>query len=104
MTFIHAPLLQPLRIGAMTIQNRFCAGPLTLPSLQGPFGEFSPDGLAYFEAADIHYVYFMHMFHLVSYLSFNSNAFLPFPVQLLIKQADLISPPYIQFHIYFKSI
>ena len=45
MTFIHAPLLQPLRIGAMTIQNRFCAGPLTLPSLQGPFGEFSPDGL-----------------------------------------------------------
>ena len=37
MTFIHAPLLQPLRIGAMTIQNRFCAGPLTLPSLQGPF-------------------------------------------------------------------
>ena len=31
MTFIHAPLLQPLRIGAMTIQNRFCAGPLTLP-------------------------------------------------------------------------
>ena len=47
MTFIHAPLLQPLRIGAMTIQNRFCAGPLTLPSLQGPFGEFSPDGLAY---------------------------------------------------------
>lgn len=50
MTFIHAPLLQPLRIGAMTIQNRFCAGPLTLPSLQGPFGEFSPDGLAYFEA------------------------------------------------------
>ena len=34
----------------MTIQNRFCAGPLTLPSLQGPFGEFSPDGLAYFEA------------------------------------------------------
>ena len=50
MTFIHAPLLQPLRIGAMTIQNRFCAGPLTLPSLQGPFGEFSPDGLDYFEA------------------------------------------------------
>ena len=47
MTFIHAPLLQPLRIGAMTIQNRFCAGPLTLPSLQGPFGEFSPDGLAW---------------------------------------------------------
>ena len=30
--------------------------------------------------------------------------FLPFLVQLLIKQADLISPPYIQFHIYFKSI
>lgn len=50
MTFIHAPLLQPLRLGSLTIKNRFCAGPLTLPSLQGPFGEFSPDGLAYFEA------------------------------------------------------
>ena len=50
MTFIHDPLLQPLRLGSLTIKNRFCAGPLTLPSLQGPFGEFSPDGLAYFEA------------------------------------------------------
>ena len=49
-TFIHAPLFQPLTIGKLTIPNRFCAGPLTLPSLQGPFGEFSQDGLAYFEA------------------------------------------------------
>lgn len=50
MSFLYEPLFRPLGIGAMTIQNRFCAGPLTLPSLQGPFGEFSPDGLAYFEA------------------------------------------------------
>ncbi len=49
MTFPYAPLLQPLQIGTMTIKNRFCVGPLTLPSLHGPFGEFSPDGLAYFE-------------------------------------------------------
>ena len=45
----YAPLLQPLQIGSLTIKNRFCVGPLTLPSLHGPFGEFSPDGLAYFE-------------------------------------------------------
>lgn len=45
----YTPLLQPLQIGALTIKNRFCVGPLTLPSLHGPFGEFSPDGLAYFE-------------------------------------------------------
>ena len=50
MTVSHAPLLQPLKIGRMTLKNRFCVGPLTLPSLHGPFGEFSPDGLAYFEA------------------------------------------------------
>ena len=49
MTFIHAPLLQPLRIGAMTIQNRFCAGPLTLPPCRALW-RVLPDGLAYFEA------------------------------------------------------
>ena len=49
-TFLYAPLLQPLQIGKLTIPNRFCAGPLTLPSVHGPFGEFSQDGLAYSEA------------------------------------------------------
>ena len=49
-TFLYAPLLQPLQIGKLTIPNRFCAGPLTLPSVHGPFGEFSQDGLAYYEA------------------------------------------------------
>ena len=49
MSTTYSPLLQPLQIGSLTIKNRFCAGPLTLPSLHGPFGEFSPDGLAYFE-------------------------------------------------------
>ena len=49
MTFPYAPLLQPLQIGKLTIKNRFCVGPLTLPSLHGPFGEFSENGLAYFE-------------------------------------------------------
>ncbi len=44
-TFLYAPLLQPLQIGKLTIPNRFCAGPLTLPSVHGPFGEFSQDGL-----------------------------------------------------------
>lgn len=37
MTFPYAPLLQPLQIGKLTIKNRFCVGPLTLPSLHGPF-------------------------------------------------------------------
>ena len=50
MSYPYTPLLQPLKIGGLTIKNRFCAGPLTLPSLHGPFGEFSADGLAYFEA------------------------------------------------------
>lgn len=46
----YTPLFQPLKLGKdLTIQNRFCVGPLTLPSLHGPFGEFSADGLAYFE-------------------------------------------------------
>ena len=49
MTFPYAPLLQPLQIGKLTIKNRFCVGPLTLPSLHGPCGEFSENGLAYFE-------------------------------------------------------
>ena len=48
MTFPYAPLLQPLQIGKLTIKNRFCVGPLTPPSLHGPFGEFSENGLAYF--------------------------------------------------------
>ena len=43
-------LFQPLRIGSMEIPNRFCVGPLTLPSLHDAFGAFSEDGLAYFEA------------------------------------------------------
>lgn len=47
----YAPLFQPLKLGRrLTVSNRFCAGPLTLPSLFGAHGEFSPDGLAYFEA------------------------------------------------------
>lgn len=50
MTSPYAPLLQPLEIGKLTLKNRFCMGPLTMPSVHGPFGEFSPDGLAYFEA------------------------------------------------------
>lgn len=46
----YTPLFQPLTLGKhLTIPNRFCVGPLTLPSLHGPFGEFSADGLAYFE-------------------------------------------------------
>ena len=50
MSFQYAPLFQPLQLGSLTIKNRFCVGPLTLPSLQDPFGAFSQDGLAYFEA------------------------------------------------------
>lgn len=50
MSYPYSPLFQPLKLGkALTIKNRFCVGPLTLPSLHGPFGEFSADGLAYFE-------------------------------------------------------
>lgn len=51
MSYPYSPLFQPLKLGKnLTIKNRFCVGPLTLPSLHGPFGEFSADGLAYFEA------------------------------------------------------
>lgn len=51
MSYPYAPLFTPLTLGkTLTIPNRFCAGPLTLPSLHGSFGEFSADGLAYFEA------------------------------------------------------
>lgn len=51
MSYPYAPLFTPLTLGkSLTIRNRFCAGPLTLPSLHGPYGEFSADGLAYFEA------------------------------------------------------
>ena len=50
MSYPYSPLFQPLKLGkTLTIKNRFCVGPLTLPSLHGPFGEFSADGLAYFE-------------------------------------------------------
>ena len=50
MSYPYSPLFQPLKLGKnLTIKNRFCVGPLTLPSLHGPFGEFSADGLAYFE-------------------------------------------------------
>ena len=50
MSFPYEPLLQPLQLSKkLTIKNRYCVGPLTLPSLHGPHGEFSPDGLAYFE-------------------------------------------------------
>ncbi|MBQ9852373.1 MAG: FAD-dependent oxidoreductase [Ruminiclostridium sp.] len=50
MSFVYEPLLQPLQLNSkLTIKNRYCVGPLTLPSLHGPHGEFSPDGLAYFE-------------------------------------------------------
>ncbi len=51
MSYPYASLFQPLRLGSkLTLKNRFCAGPLTLPSLFDPHGAFSPDGLAYFEA------------------------------------------------------
>lgn len=46
---MYEALFQPLKLGSLTIKNRFCVGPLTLPSLQGPFGEFSADGIRYFE-------------------------------------------------------
>ncbi len=46
---MYKALFQPLKLGSLTIKNRFCVGPLTLPSLHGPFGEFSPDGIRYFE-------------------------------------------------------
>ena len=46
----YTPLFQPLSIGKLTIKNRFCVGPLTLPSVFDPHGAFSADGLAYFEA------------------------------------------------------
>ena len=46
----YEPLFRPLNLGnTLEIKNRFCVGPLTLPSVFGPFGEFSADGLAYFE-------------------------------------------------------
>lgn len=45
----YARLASPFQIGKVTIKNRFCMGPLTLPSVFGPFGEYSPEGLAYFE-------------------------------------------------------
>jgi len=50
MTQAHSALFQPLTIGKTTFKNRFCVGPLTIPTVFGPFGEFSPDGLDYFEA------------------------------------------------------
>lgn len=50
MAHSYEALLQPFQIGSVTIKNRFCAGPLTLPSVFGPFGEYSPQGMAYFEA------------------------------------------------------
>ena len=51
MSYPYASLFQPLRLGSkLTLKNRFCAGPLTLPSLFDPHGAFSPDGLAYFKA------------------------------------------------------
>lgn len=50
MSYPYEPLFRPLRIGkTLELKNRFCVGPLTLPSVFGPFGEFSADGLAYFE-------------------------------------------------------
>ena len=50
MSYPYSALFQPLQLGSLTLKNRFCAGPLTLPSLFDPQGAFSPDGLAYFEA------------------------------------------------------
>ncbi len=46
----YAPLFRPLTIGGMTVKNRFAVAPLSLPSLYGPYGEFSADGLAFHEA------------------------------------------------------
>ncbi len=50
MAYPYEHLMQPFQINQITIKNRFCVGPLTLPSVFGPFGEYSPEGLAYFEA------------------------------------------------------
>lgn len=50
MSLSHSALFQPLTINKTTFKNRFCVGPLTIPTVFGPFGEFSPDGLDYFEA------------------------------------------------------
>ena len=41
MSYPYASLFQPLTIGKLTLKNRFCVGPLTLPSVFGPYGEFS---------------------------------------------------------------
>lgn len=43
-------LFRPLQIGPVTIKNRFCVGPLTLPSLFDGNGAFNDEALAYFEA------------------------------------------------------
>lgn len=50
MEYPYEHLMKPFQINQVTIKNRFCVGPLTLPSVYGPFGEYSPEGLAYFEA------------------------------------------------------
>ena len=50
MSQAHGALFQPLTIRKTTFKNRFCVGPLTIPTVFGPFGEFSSDGLDYFEA------------------------------------------------------
>ena len=50
MTQDTSALFQPLTIRKTTFKNRFCVGPLTIPTVFGSFGEFSPDGLDYFEA------------------------------------------------------
>ena len=41
MSYQYTPLLQPLQLSKkLTIKNRYCVGPLTLPSLHGPHGGY----------------------------------------------------------------
>lgn len=42
-------LAEPFSIGSVRIKNRFTMAPVTLTSLLGPFGEFSPAGIEFYE-------------------------------------------------------
>lgn len=42
-------LTSSMKIGSITVKNRFCLAPMQLGSLMGPFGEFSDVGIAYYE-------------------------------------------------------
>ncbi len=42
-------LTTSLKIGSITVKNRFCLAPMQLGPLMGPFGEFSDVGISYYE-------------------------------------------------------